>query len=59
MEKMRANIFHGKTDIRVEEVERPRVSVERCRDTHHSYYHLRHYLHIVRGEIGLFRSQRV
>src|ERR1700681_420013 len=27
MEKMKANVFHGKDDIRVEEVERPRASV--------------------------------
>src|SRR5687768_1725771 len=27
MEKMRANVFHGKNDIRVEEVERPRAGV--------------------------------
>jgi hypothetical protein len=27
MEKMRANVFHGKDKIRVEEVERPRAGV--------------------------------
>ncbi len=27
MEKMKANVFHGKNDIRVEEVERPRAGV--------------------------------
>src|SRR5213083_1856402 len=27
MEKMRANVFHGKNDIRVEEVERPRAGI--------------------------------
>src|ERR1700681_3764658 len=27
MEKMKANVFHGKDDIRVEEVERPRAGV--------------------------------
>ena len=27
MEKMKANVFHGKNDIRVEEVERPRASI--------------------------------
>src|SRR6201987_6497759 len=27
MEKMKANVFHGKGDIRVEEVERPRAEV--------------------------------
>ena len=28
MEKMKANVFHGKNDIRVEEVERPRAGVD-------------------------------
>jgi threonine dehydrogenase-like Zn-dependent dehydrogenase len=27
MEKMKANVFHGKDNIRVEEVERPRAGV--------------------------------
>jgi hypothetical protein len=27
MEKMKANVFHGKNDIRVEEVERPGAGV--------------------------------
>ena len=27
MKKMKANVFHGKNDIRVEEVERPRAGV--------------------------------
>ncbi len=27
MEKMKANVFHGKNDIRVEEVEKPRAGV--------------------------------
>ena len=50
MEKMKANVFHGKNDIRVEEVERPRAGVGEAliRITHLPSAVLT--CHIVRGE---------
>ncbi len=41
MGKMKATVFHGKNDIRVEQVERPPRCWRRS-DTYHSYYHLWH-----------------